>query len=171
MHYLQNHIWCSSCNWDEEHYDCRHLVSIDNFGDDKDDWSIIIDDEAESTFDHKGKKRFLDSLSRSGTPYDKNMDNIFKQFAPNLKPHVLKWLNDNVKDRDKKHGITKGWCIGSANYRQLDCNGFSVFFHRKNDALAFIRKFSMYKKPTIYCQYFSDVRKKLNLETMKYEKY
>ena len=149
MDYLQNHIYCTDSNWGG-HYDCRHLVSFNSFEEDKQDWESIIDEKAESIT--------ITFMSRE-------MD------APviNLKPHVLKWLEENVEDRKNDPDCNKGWCIGSTKYRSRDCSSLSIFFHRKRDAMKFIKTFSSFKKPIHYCQYFTDVRKKLNTETMKYE--
>jgi len=84
-----------------------------------------------------------------------------------LKPEVLVWLKENVPDR-KDDECTKGWCIGSDEYRRMDLISMTVFFHRRKDTMAFIRKWSQYKKPVRYVQYFTDVRKTLDLETGKY---
>lgn len=167
MNYLQNHIWCSDSIWGGV-YDCRHLVSISSYEEDGEDWPKIIDDEAERFFDERKYNTYV-KVSKELYPDDEVKKEHFYDYAPNLKPHVLKWLEDNVKDR-KDPDCEKGWCIGSNSFRAANPIELTVFFHRRNDALAFVRKFSKYKKPVNYCQYFADDRKKLNLETMKYEK-
>lgn len=166
MDYLQNHIWCSESNWDRVHYDCRHLVSFRCFGEDEDDWNAIVDENAERIEDEM-LVRMNERLKEKGL-VDKSKKYDTTRPVKNFKPHVLKWLEDNVADRQDPD-CEKGWCIGSTQYRSTDIGSLTVFFHRKRDAMAFIKEFSKYKKPVCYCQYFTDVRKKLNLETLKYE--
>lgn len=167
MDYLQNHIWCSDSNWGCN-YDCRHLVNISSKSD-RDDWSKIIDEEAERFFDYEERDRFKRLIENLHKEYYPEYDEMFYRTVKNLRPHVLEWLEENVADR-KDPDCKKGWCIGSMEYRYTDISSLTVFFHRKTDAMAFIKRFSKYGKATHYCQYFTDVRKKLNLETMKYER-
>ena len=167
MDYLQNHIWCRESIWNGEHYHCRHLVSVKSYGDDKDDWNEIVDEKAEA-IDDPEKILYRDYLIEKGLLKEDD-DYPIKKNVANFKPHVLDWLYINVKDR-KDPDCEKGWCIGSTNYRANDSSmSLTVFFHRKSDAMAFIREFSKYQKPINYCQYFSDVRKQLNLKTMRYK--
>jgi len=163
MDYLQNHCWCSSSCWTGEHYRCRHLVSISFYEEDADDWDSIIDDEADTYID---SRRIKAVLKQGYTP---SSFDLMEMTAPNLRPHVLQWLDENVKDR-VEDDCEKGWAVGDAAYRGANGLELTVFFHRKNDAMKFIKTFSKYKKPVNYCQYFKDDRKQLNLETMKYEK-
>lgn len=165
MDYLQNHCFCRESNWDGAFFYCRHLVSMDSYGHDKDDWIQIVDEEAETFLDERLKKICEEINEERGR---ETKEREYRRSAPKLKPHVLKWLEDNVADR-KGEECNKGWCIGSAQYRATDDLSMTVFFHRKRDAMAFIKAFSKYKKPVSYCQYFTDDRKKLNLETGKYE--
>lgn len=168
MNYLQNHIWCSSSNWGGVHYDCRHLVSLSSYIDaDKEDWTQLVDEDAEEFFDHERRNAFKAAFEKAGHEYNTYDDKIFYKKVKNFKPHVLEWL-ETIPDR-KDPDCVKGWCIGSMDYRNNDSLSITVFFHRKCDAMAFIKKFSKYKKATNYCQYFTDVRKRLNLQTLKYE--
>lgn len=155
MDYTTNHCWCFSSHWDGEHYNCRHIVSLSMFREYEVDWKKLIDEKAEKALDQTA----TEAVGRE----------IYKD-VPNFNPDVLKWLEDNVKDCARGLEV-KGWCIGSPEYRLLNTTHLSVFFQRRKDAMAFIKEFSTYKKPIIYHHYFNDVRKKLNLETMKYEKY
>ena len=83
-----------------------------------------------------------------------------------LKQEVLDWLVSNIPD----YKDDKGWCVGSDEYTSNDTSvSYSVFFQRRRDAMKFIKTWSKWKKPINYCQYFTDVRKRLNLETGKYE--
>lgn len=140
MDYLQNHCWCSDSNWGGM-YDCRHLVTLSSYRDNfTDDWNNLV-------------------------CYDEHK-------VLTLNDNVLQWLTDNVLDTDKPYNgntTTKGWCIGSLEYRKNDsCSSFSIFFQRRKDAMAFIKRWSKWKKPLQYCQYFTDVRKKLDVNTGKY---
>lgn len=164
MDYLQNHCWCSDSNWGGI-YHCRHMVSLNGYRRGyKEDWNTVIDENSETYFDHESFA-WISGLVEGREP-DRE-----KYYRPvnGLKPHVIEWLETHVADR-KDDECNKGWCIGSTEYRKSDsCSNFSIFFHRRKDAMAFIRRFSKYKKPIHYCQYFSDVRKRLNLETLQYE--
>lgn len=86
-----------------------------------------------------------------------------------LTPEVIAWLNENVKDQPiyKKEdddevsrsplADTKGWAIGNDAYNARQAFGeVSIFFARQVDALKFIRKFSVFKMPTFYFDYFLD---------------
>lgn len=77
-----------------------------------------------------------------------------------LKPHIIDWLENNIEDRKDKN-YKKGYSYkdDSGNCETID---FELFFHRKNDALKFIKEFSLRKKPTFYFDYFKDVRNTLN---------
>jgi len=157
MDYLQNHIWCSDSNWGGG-YDCRHLISLSMYKDHNlDDWYNIVDRNADY-YEVEANIAFRNLTGMSMEP----------KTVINFKPEVLQWLDNNVKDRVDPECI-KGWCVGSIAYRASTNFSMAVFFHRRNDALAFVKKFSKWGKPVHYCQYFSDVRKKLNLETLKYE--
>ena len=165
MDYLQNHIWCSESCWGAM-YDCRHLVSLDSYKPDTgEDWDNLVDEEAEQAHDFRYKEAHEKSHRRMGLP--NAGPEYYQRAVANLRPHVLRWLADNVKDR-KDPDCVKGWCVGSTQYRMQDTSSITVFFHRRSDAMAFIREFSIWKKPINYCQYFSDVRKKLDTATGKY---
>lgn len=167
MNYLQNHCFCSESYWFDGTYLCRHIVSFNKYEEhNKIDWDNLIDENAETILDE-----FAYELGKKYKPELDESVLISKSQKPvkNLKPHVLQWLEDNVKDR-KDHECTKGWDIGSAEYRGTESPSLAIFFHRKNDAMAFIREFSVHKKPVHYCQYFSDVRKELDLSTGKYNR-
>jgi len=168
MHYLQNHCWCSKSHWDEQMYDCRHIVSFNSYENKyKDDWVALVDPDAEKFFNKEEFDRMVKFFGDgNGNPDDHK--EAFTRRVPNLKPHVLKWLEDNVKDRPDKDS-PKGWCVGNSEYRSTNPIQLSIFFHRRKDALAFVKQFSKWKKPTFYCNYFNDERKYLNLKTLKYQ--
>lgn len=166
MDYLQNHCWCSESNWGGVFYDCRHIVSLNSYKDGyKDDWENLVDESAETFFDEEEYQLFLPYYEEQGLVLNKGR---FNKKVKNLKKELLDWLDKNVEDRTG-YDCNKGWCIGSTEYRGKDASySMSVFFHRKSDAMKFIKTFSKWKKPINYCQYFTDVRKKLDLETLKY---
>lgn len=174
MEYLKNHCWCNSSHWDNKNYDCQIIVSLKSYKEEyKEDWSNLI--IKEEYFDREEANNFISTLkeehktSKKGYTkkyYDDLHNIVGKKKIAALKPEVMQWLEDNVPDFKNE----KGWCIGSKEYRANDsASSFSIFFQRRRDALAFIKRWSKWKKPIHYCQYFTDVRKKLNLETLKYE--
>lgn len=174
MDYLKNHCWCSSSHWDNKHYDCQIIVSLKSYGEGyKEDWSNLIIEK--DYIDHESASYYVNEF-KERTKYSKKgfskefYDDLYNEFGKKkisvLKPEVMQWLEDNVPDFKNE----KGWCIGSDEYISNDsASSFSIFFQRRKDALAFIKRWSKWKKPIHYCQYFTDVRKKLNLETLKYE--
>lgn len=166
MDYLKNHCWCSSSHWDKQNFDCQIIVNISSYEDyNVEDWQNLFTTEkyfSQSRYE-EAKEMF------SGEEY--YTEDFFKSYAVKtiniLKEDVYQWLADNIPD--DRYG-NKMWCLGSKEYRATDsCSSFSFFFQRRKDAMKFIKTWSKYKNPVHYCQYFTDVRKKLNLETMKYE--
>jgi len=167
MNYLQNHIYCHDSNWGGP-YHCRHLVSLSSYEEkDKNDWRNVVSSKTEKVF----SQEIYDRMKEAKSSFD---DKILREYSTReislVREDVIEWLNANVEDRTTSNGsLEKGWCIRSkesrANSSGLD---MTFFFHRKRDAMAFIKRFSEYGKPTHYCHYFSDVRKTLDLETGEY---
>ena len=167
MNYLQNHIWCRDSNWGG-HYDCRHLVGLSSYLEGyKEDWDNILVDK--SFYDKKVRSKFsglfLDNPDCQEIP-EEELCEMFTYKIKTLHPDVLEWLTTEVPDK----GEEKGWCVGSDEYVRSDASySYSIFFQRRSDAMKFIKRWSKWKKPIHYCQYFTDVRKTLNLKTLKYE--
>ena len=169
MNYLKNHCWCSDSNWGGG-YDCQIIVSLRSYGDGYEaDWKNLT--HSERVFSQEKYDSFVEHLKDKGADLEDEKvkarlkKNIGYSFVQNFNPEVLEWLEENVPDVDGE----KGWCVGSPNYRaQGSSCSLQVFFQRTRPAMAFIKKFSKHKKPINYCQYFTDVRKTLDLETGKY---
>ena len=164
MDYLKNHCWCSSSNWDGGHYDCQIIVGLNSYADhNKEDFESIttkvkaLDKDAYNDMAPRWRERgFQEDCIRE----------MFIRSYNTLKPEVIEWLNVNVPD--DKDG-NKMWCIGSEEYLMNDRSGINIFFQQRRHAMAFIKRWSKWKKPVMYTQYFTDVRKTLNLETLRYE--
>tara|TARA_B100000700_G_scaffold71271_1_gene79273 strand:- start:40965 stop:41429 length:465 start_codon:yes stop_codon:yes gene_type:complete len=151
MNYQQNHCFCLDSIWDGKTYNCRHIVFFNSYEEgNKEDWNNCIDPEA-------------DSMIEKGFGRERKINVI------NLKEDIINWLKLNVADRKVDGAIEKGWSIPSIESRARDQNTLNIFFHRKKDAMAFIREWSKWKKPIIYYHYFDNIRKELNLTTGKYE--
>lgn len=167
MDYLKNHCWCSSSNWDGEHYDCQIIVSLDATTKGySDDWNAVLEDKGIfSLEDYAYWKKLYEGEGINVS--EEKLKRFSTKKVKYPKQEVLVWLNENVRDVS---GGVKGWCIGSDEYiyNGSSCS-FSFFFQRRRDAMNFIRVWSKWKKPICYTQYFTDVRKVLNLETLKYE--
>ena len=170
MDYLRNHCWCSSSHWDNKMYDCSIIVSLSSYEDGyRDDWENLTHKvkvfSQEKMDDHN---RFMNMMQEKFPETEKEMSadpEAGMATVNKLKPEVLKWLDDNIEDFQGE----KGWCVGSDDYIVRDGSGMSIFMQRRKDAMLFIKTFSKYKKPIRYCQYFTDVRKKLDLKTLKYK--
>lgn len=174
MDYLRNHCWCSSSHWDNKHFNCQIIVSLSSYQEGyEEDWNNLTHKvelfSQEKLDDHI---RFLGHMAER-YPEEYTEDVVKKLLADKssghkltsvLKPEVMDWLADNIADINGE----KGWCVGSNDYLVGDGSGFSVFMQRRKDAMLFIKTWSKYKKPIHYCQYFTDVRKRLDLETLRY---
>lgn len=176
MDYLKNHCWCSSSHWDNKNYDCQIIVSLKSYNDAYvDDWENLT--EQVEVFSQERFNEQVDfaellmtrSLHLYGEDYlekVKNDDRTGCVKIRTFKPYVLEWLDKNIPDINGQ----KAWCVGSSDYVVNDsCSSLSVFMQRRKDAMLFIKTFSKWKKPVYYCQYFTDVRKELDLETLKYK--
>lgn len=164
MDYLQNHIWCGDSNWGGD-YHCRHLVSISSYDSGcEDDWESLT--TTAKVFNKDSYEMLSAYYEESGRVAPDREDDLFKKRVYIFKGEVVDWLHANVTDcKDMK-----GWCIRSESDLTSGSNlSLHVFFQRRSDAMKFIKVWSKWKKPINYCQYFSDVRKTLNLETLKYE--
>lgn len=174
MDYLKNHCWCSNSHWDNKHFDCQIIVSLSGYEEhDEEDWKNLTE-----TVNVFSQKKYDDDIvfaermiERYPNYYDQSYLEDIKankktgfQNIRVFKPKVLKWLDENIADIDGK----KAWCVGSNDYSSQDASSLSVFMQRRKDAMLFIKTFSKWKKPVYYCQYFTDVRKKLDLKTLKY---
>ncbi len=149
MNILINHCWCPDSIWGG-HYDCKVIVSIYRVPEGKTyydppcpDWSLITEHEVNQS-----------------TPHHLYRDTL------RLRPDVIQWLNDNVKDRiDAKH--PKGWAIGTDEYNSASGISFRLFFERRADGMAFIKRWSCYKNPVYYLNYFKDIRRELDPKTLR----
>lgn len=149
MNYLRNHCWCSDSNWGGN-FDCQIIVSLNHYESDayKEDWNNLM-----------YKKTGIATLE-----FGKHAGMEYETEYYSLKPEVIQWLVENIPDFQKG----KGWCIGSEKYMMTDSGSASVFFQRRRDAMKFIKTWSKWKRPLFYCQYFTDIRKQLDLSTGKY---
>lgn len=165
MDYLKNHCWCSQSHWDGRGYDCDIIVGINSYEEhNKEDWENI-------TTTKEGFCESLYNINKSvNDKYGEGLsDEKLRRYSVKsyntLKPEVIDWLINNVPD-------TKGnpmWCVGDEDYLMNDGCGMNIFFQKRKDAMLFIKTWSKWKKPVHYTQYFTDVRKTLNLTTLKYE--
>ena len=174
MDYFKNHCWCNSSHWDSKPFACQIIVTLYSYKKGyKEDWgNLTVED---SYYDEDYANDWADRTIRLWAEHgrEKTPEEVeeYKQRVGNrtirsLKPEVIEWLTENVPDVVDG----KGWCVGDKYYSADDSSSsYTVFFQRRRDAMAFIKRWSVHKKPINYCQYFTDVRKKLNLETGKYE--
>jgi hypothetical protein len=87
-----------------------------------------------------------------------------------IRDEVLEWLDQNIEDRPEVEGeSSKGWAVSSIERRVASHYTLSFFFHREEDAMRFVQRFSKWGKPVHYLNYFEDIRRSLNLETLEYE--
>jgi hypothetical protein len=175
LNYLKNHCWCSSSHWNNKSFDCQIIVSLSPYEDGyKEDWENLtqkVEAFSQELFDEQIKTAEY-MINKYPEDYDANylikVKNDKKTGYKKIyvfKPEVLKWLEENIPDIKGE----KAWCVGSNDYNIMgSSSNLSVFMQRRRDAMLFIKTFSKWKKPINYCQYFTDVRKVLNLKTLKY---
>jgi hypothetical protein len=164
MDYLKNHCWCHSSNWDGKSYDCKIIVTIQAYGEDAiEDFNTIT--TAVEGFDQARYEQYKTMNCMKDLTDNRVREQCTRDYNT-LKPEVIDWLTTNVPDNSKGD---KMWCIGDVSYQMAGSSCMSVFFQQRQHAMAFIKRWSKWKKPVHYTQYFTDVRKKLNLTTMKYE--
>lgn len=154
MNILINHCWCSDSNWGGL-YSCRVIVSLNRVPEGKTyydppcpDWALVEE--------------------HPYTPPESPDDPFRRRDTLRLRPDVVKWLNRNVKDRKVPsyvEGGPKGWAVGTDTYNSHSGISFSIFFERQRDGMAFIKRWSVYKNPVSYLQYFKDIRKELDPTT------
>ncbi len=170
MKYLKNHCWCSKSHWDGKNFDCQIIVSLSSYEEGyREDWENLIEEakvfsQEKHDEDTAFYKRCLEKYPSEGWEKSLASPNLGQVTTKRLKPEVMQWLEDNVPNIKGE----KAWCVGNDNYNANDAKGFSIFMERRKDAMTFIKRWSKWKKPIIYTQYFTDVRKKLDLKTLKY---
>ena len=155
MNILINHCWCFDSNWGGN-YNCRVIVSINRILKGKryhdtpsEDWTNLLDEHAFSP--------------------EPDVSLFQERVVRRLKPEIIKWLSENVKDR-KCSGHKQGWCIGTDMYNSRDPLSFAIFFERQMDAMKFVRRWSSFKNPVHYLNYFKNIRKELNPLTHKLDR-
>ena len=166
MDYLKNHCWCSDSNWGGN-YDCQIIVGLSSYKEGyQEDWENLI--VTKTHYSQSEYKVWSETFKNSKYIDEEDLVEMSTTEINTLKPEVLKWLEDTIDDYQ---GV-KGWCIGSEEYTHNDSSiSYSVFFQRRSDAMKFIKTWSKWKKPINYWQYFTDVRKKLDLNTGEYVEY
>ena len=177
MDYLKNHCFCTRSHWDNKHFDCQIIVSLSSYEDhDKEDWQNLT--QKVRVFSQKKFDEEIETTKRMMERYPEDYDHAYFEKVRTsehtgfvtinvFKPEVLDWLDKNVPDM--KNG-DKAWCVGSNDYNANDSSSLKVFMQRRKDAMLFIKTFSKWQKPVYYCQYFTEVRKELDLNTLKYKK-
>lgn len=186
MIYHTNHSWCSSSIWGGECFDGEVIVSLSRYID-TDSISEythkIIDPDFNQLTEYK---KFFDKeealqqmkvlkeiMTEKGEEF--NEDEFLSKYKElsrrktiTLKSEIIDWLNENIRDRvitykETKSPLanTKGWAIGDDKYNSSQSYELNIFFARQIDALKFIRKFSIFKDPTFYFDYFHDERREL----------
>lgn len=161
MHYHSNVMYCTQSHWTDEMYESAHYVRIPKYvpGGSLEldpDWKTLID--VIDVMDTEKQARYLEQ----GLNY---VSAVFKTQCPSLKPEVLAWITDIVtppkSPADYKFDQW-GWAMGSDSFRLHNPTQFELWFYRRSDAMAFIRKWSIHKKPTSYFNYFSGHRWELD---------
>lgn len=186
MIYHTNHSWCSSSIWGGECFDGEVIVSLSRYihTDSISEYTHKIIDpdfnKLTERIEFFDKDEALERIERiKKTFLEKNIDfdenelledekRFNRRKTITLKSEIIGWLNENIQDRvitykETKSPLanTKGWAIGDDKYNSNQSYEINIFFARQIDALKFIRKFSIFKDPTFYFDYFHDERREM----------
>jgi hypothetical protein len=137
------------------------------------DWNTLIEFEedvwCQDVYD-RHMARFATDEHKNDSKTDPEFDERYAKLdatvwrLPCLKQEVIDWLNENVADDPKPYDdqVANGWCMGNDSYRgKGSLMDVSLFFYRRRDALAFVKRWSVHKKCTTYFDYFKEIRKEL----------
>lgn len=167
MHVHINHCCCTKSNWTGDTYWCRYMVVIerslskDPWAEDDKDWGLI---EESDFHDQKRYESYKGSEFFKGRS-DEELRIVSKTTTMRLRPEVFEWLDKNVENiKENGRRGEKGWCVGNDSYNSHD-RDFTIFFHRRSDAMKFIKCWSQYGKPTTYFDYFKGIRRQLDFKT------
>jgi hypothetical protein len=150
MHVHVNYCFCTDSIWGGD-FVSNFMVCIPKY---------LPSDDALKGKKHEDWKRLVDEIPRATRK-------MFESLVTNrLKPEVLNWLKENIRDNGKE----KGFAIGSDEYNSHGSMDFSIWFYRRSDAMKFIKQWSACKKPTTYFDYFRGIRKQYNPETKTLQK-
>lgn len=164
MNYLKNHCWCSDSIWGGV-YDCPIIVSVTAYTTyDKNDFALLT--EKHLFFSQTVYERNQQLFNTKPHHTDEYHRELATREVDFVRPEVVDWLAKNIPDMSNG---SPAWAVGSDEYQAQSNDSVSFFFQRRRDAMKFIKHWSEWKRPVHYTQYFTDVRKKLNLETMRYE--
>ncbi len=195
MTYHTNHCWCNESNWDNESFDGEVMVyfgeiigtdSICKYENKIKDPDFVNLTDNLKFFDEKYFDKEFDRYKKTFEKFAKEYSSnkiitaeIIEDLKENskkttviLKPEIINWLNQNIKDEKPLDGEQlslaerKGWCTGSNKYNSNESWEISLFFKRQVDALKFIREFSIFKSPTFYFDYFHDERREMKAENI-----
>jgi hypothetical protein len=162
MTYHTNHITCLNSNWDGNIFNAITIVYFDN--------KITKTDMLEDNENNECEK-----LIKIENPDFKNLIETTSEgfYEINtLKKEVIDWLNLNIKDikneSEKNINAIKGWCVENKEGLKLNCGEVKIYFKRQEDALRFIRKWSIFKEPLFYFDYLSDDRRNMDLNKIIY---
>lgn len=194
MIYHTNHCWCSNSNWENRHFSGEVMVVINKYISTDSispyENKLINPDFERLTlqkqfYNTKKINEEIETMVPIMENNNSNQDdiNFFKKMTIDryskdktivLKEEVINWLNINIKDHlalevDNFYYLNdiKAWATGN-DYYNAEKRGdeITIFFDRQVDALKFIRKFSIFKEPTFYFDYFNDKRIEKDINTI-----
>lgn len=180
MHYHQNHMWCSRSHWDGKTFMTSYMISINKYEGRSafpsyeildEDWTTLLDFKDEfwiqDVYDEHMERFAAEDYTSDATPEQNEMyarHDATKWNVPFLKQEIIDWLNENVADDPKPYDgqVANGWCMGNDSYRAGGSTmDVALFFYRRKDAMAFVKRWSVHKKCTTYFDYFKEIRKEL----------
>jgi len=181
MRYYTNNCSIEESIYDNKHFDGKVIVTIfkelespkalHRFTKNKSnlDWNnSVIEFEF---FNKRELKEFTEKDKEKAKEFTTSELNgsMFKRISFTLKQEIIDWLNDNIEDVKNSDENTpiekrKGWAIGNKYYNFKQGYQIDIIFTRQLDAIEFIKKWSIYKKPISYIDSFNEDRREINIQ-------
>lgn len=167
MEYSTNHLGIPYSNWNGKDYGARHQVKIEE---QKDPEFGFLTEKAEVVTERRFQRMLaVQKKFREEGPRRYNDDpdfqrENFSEETVRLHPKVVKWLEVNIENFEGR----KGWATGDDEFNSEYLWEIVIVFQRESDAMAFIERWSGFKKPTVHYNYFNDRVGTLDVKTGEY---
>lgn len=180
MNYIINH-YINNQNIHNIYFEANITVSINKEIDniqilkenkiliDNPDWNILSNEQI--VFDEKRYNKYIKQMNVfinnnfiSQTNNETERKRIKENFNLSsffLKNEIIQWLNDNIDNKEQQN-----WTTGNQEFNFKNHNTIFVFFKKQEDALMFIEKWSVFKKPTFYFDFFNNDKREISINDL-----
>lgn len=180
MNYIINH-YINNQNIHNIYFEANITVSINKEIDniqilkqnkiliDNPDWNILSNEQI--VFDEKRYNKYIKQMNvfiNNNFIAQTNNETERKRIKENfnlssffLKNEIIQWLNDNIDNKEQQN-----WTTGNQEFNFKNHNTIFVFFKKQEDALMFIEKWSVFKKPTFYFDFFNNDKREISINDL-----